>query len=631
MTILANKVEERLAVAPLEVKEFTEDSGELIIEGFANTVSKDRAGDVIPASAWEGDALRDYIKNPIILAYHDHSKPIGNMVDFSVEPMGLRIKAKISKGAGEVYDLIKDGVLRTFSVGFRIKDANYDSETDTFYITEVELTEISVVSVPCNQDSVFTISKSLKDSLRKQFSTEEKEMPNENTPNKPELSIQEQVAQELARQKAEADALAAKEAKEKAEREEAVKAAAQAARKEAEESAKALKEELIAAMAGDKKEFQELVAKNEETIQSLKDELGQVTASRNHLATAVKAGLTGNPDAEEEQKRADAAVIIASVKNVPIEKTDYFQKIKAVNGSSSIQVSSDAYETIFSTNLIRDIQARLVVAPLFTEMMLEAAQITIPVNPGRQNANWVAAGAMADGSDKSRTGDEISVALTERTMKTFKLAAKTFLTEETQEDTILSLVPILRQHLVEAHVNEMDRAFLVGDGNGKPAGLVTQATAAGVVHTGAATADGSTKVTALELASARRKLGLYGINTSDLKIIISQEAYWDLILDPEWADVQQVTAANATKLNGEVGNVYGMPVIVSDQFAARAASTAYGVIVNASNFVVPRQRGMTLRSDFDVELDRRVFVATQRVNLEAYFEGKGVVAITYAA
>ena len=104
-----------------------------------------------------------------------------------------------------------------------------------------------------------------------------------------------------------------------------------------------------------------------------------------------------------------------------------------------------------------------------------------------------------------------------------------------------------------------------------------------------------------------------------------------MILDPEWADVQQVTAANATKLNGEVGNVYGMPVIVSDQFAARAASTAYGVIVNASNFVVPRQRGMTLRSDFDVELDRRVFVATQRVNLEAYFEGKGVVAITYAA
>tara|TARA_Y100001938_G_scaffold111625_1_gene152791 strand:- start:1861 stop:3756 length:1896 start_codon:yes stop_codon:yes gene_type:complete len=631
MTTLANKVEERLAVAPLEIKEFTEDSGELIIEGFANTVSKDRAGDVIPASAWEGDALRDYIKNPIILAYHDHSKPIGNMVDFSVEPMGLRIKAKISKGAGEVYDLIKDGVLRTFSVGFRIKDANYDSETDTFYITEVELTEISVVSVPCNQDSVFTISKSLKDSLRKQFSTEEKEMPNENTPNKPEPSIQEQVAAELARQKAEADALAAKEAKEKAEREEAVKAAAQAARKEAEDAAKALKEELIAAMAGDKKEFQELVAKNEETIQSLKDELGQVTASRNHLATAVKAGLTGNPDAEEEQKRADAAVIIASVKNVPIDKTDYFQKIKAVNGSSSIQVSSDAYETIFSTNLIRDIQARLVVAPLFTEMTLEAAQITIPVNPGRQNANWVAAGALADGSDKARTGDEITVALTERTMKTFKLAAKTFLTEETQEDTILSLVPILRQHLVEAHVNEMDRAFLVGDGNGKPAGLVTQATAAGVVHTGAATADGTTKVTALELASARRKLGLYGINTKDLKIIISQEAYWDLILDPEWADVQQVTASNATKLNGEVGNVYGMPVIVSEQFAARAASTAYGVIVNASNFVVPRQRGMTLRSDFDVELDRRVFVATQRVNLEAYFEGKGVVAITYAA
>jgi HK97 family phage prohead protease/HK97 family phage major capsid protein len=618
-------------VSELKVKEIDDNSGELIIEGFANTVSKDRAGDVIPSSAWEGEALKDYLKNPIILAYHDHKMPIGNMVEYSVEPMGLRVKAKISKGAGDVYDLVKDGVLRTFSVGFRIKDANYDSDSDTFFITEVELTEISVVSVPCNQDSVFTISKGLKESLKKQFIKEEiptmpKETNLDNTP-----SVEELVQQELAKREQAAREKAAKEKAEKEARDEAIKEAKEAAKAEAEANAKALRDELVKTLAEDKQAFQDLVKSNEETIQSLKDELSQVTASRNDLATAVKTGLGQNVTNEEVAKQADAAVIIASVKGVDIDKTDYFGSIKAVNASSSIQVSSDAYETIFSTNLIRDIQAQLVVAPLFTEMTMEAASMTIPVNPGRSNANWVAAAALADGSNSARTGNEISVALTERTMKTFKLAAKTYLTEETQEDTILSLVPILRQHLVEAHVNEMDRAFLVGDGSGKPAGLVTQATNAGVVETTTAKADGSVKVTALMLAQARRRLDLYGINTNELRIIISQDAYWDLILDPEWADVQQVTASNATKLTGEVGNVYGMPVIVSNQFAAKAVSTAFGVIVNTKNFVVPRQRGVTLRTDFDVELDRRVFVATQRVNLEAYFEGKGVVALTYAA
>ena len=150
-----------------------------------------------------------------------------------------------------------------------------------------------------------------------------------------------------------------------------------------------------------------------------------------------------------------------------------------------------------------------------------------------------------------------------------------------------------------------------------------------------AKADGTVKVTAADLLAARRKMGLYGIDIKDISLIVSQDAYWDLLEDAEWADVQQVATAS-TKLVGEVGNVYGMKVLVSDEFAAKAVSTAYAVMVNTSNFVVTRQRGVTLRSDFDIELDRTVFVATQRVNLEPLIEasagnGKGVVAVTYAA
>lgn len=621
--------EEKVYTSINNVEKMDDESGDLIIEGFANTVSKDRAGDVIPSSAWSTDgALRNYIKNPIILAYHDHSKPIGSMVEHSVEPMGLRIKAKISKAAGDVYTLIKDGVLKTFSVGFTIKDANYDADTDTFFITDVELTEVSVVSIPCNQDSIFNLSKGLRDSMKKQFSIEETTEMSTKDNNVTDKASQDQAIAEAVAKALETQRLAdEKAAAEKA----AIEADKLARKEEAKAAAKELQDELRNSLEESTKAFQKTVKANEDQIKELREELGAVIASRNSVASAVKNGITPGADAVEQAKQADAAVIIASVKNVAIGETKYFERTKAVNASSSIQVSSDAYETIFSTNLIRDIQAALVVAPLFSEMLMDAAQMTIPINPNRQNANWVAAAAMADSSDKARTGAEIQTALTERTLKTFKLAAKSYLTEETDEDTILSLVPILRQHLVEAHANEMDRAFLVGDGVGKPAGLVKKAVDAGAVFTGAATATGTTKVTALELASARRLLKLYGLNTSELAIVISQDAYWDLILDPEWADVQQVAAPNATKLVGEVGNVYGMKILVSNNFEEKAASAAYGVIVNTKNFVVPRQRGITLRSDFDVELDRRVFVATQRVNLEALIVGAGVAAITYAA
>ena len=44
-------------------------------------------------------------------------------------------------------------------MGFRIKDAKYDPKTDIFIIKEVELHEISVVSVPANPEALFSVSK----------------------------------------------------------------------------------------------------------------------------------------------------------------------------------------------------------------------------------------------------------------------------------------------------------------------------------------------------------------------------------------------------------------------------------------------------------------------------------------
>ena len=131
------------------------------IEGYANSTSVDRVGDVIPMTAWE-KALENYLKNPIILAYHEHDEPIGRMIDYKVDEKGLWVKARISAAAEDVFNLIKDGVLTAFSVGFIIKDAIYDSVTDLFIIKELELLEISVVSVPCNQDSTFSLSKAFE-------------------------------------------------------------------------------------------------------------------------------------------------------------------------------------------------------------------------------------------------------------------------------------------------------------------------------------------------------------------------------------------------------------------------------------------------------------------------------------
>lgn len=166
------------------VKSIEAVEGGLKIRGYANTVTKDRVGDVIPKSAWESKgALENYLKNPIILAFHDHTQPIGKMTGYAITELGLEIEAFISSADKRVHQLVQEGVLSTFSVGFSIKDAEYIKASDTYLIKEVELHEVSVVSVPCNQDSTFSVAKSMNGAqfkdFEKQFEVEEKPKPEE--------------------------------------------------------------------------------------------------------------------------------------------------------------------------------------------------------------------------------------------------------------------------------------------------------------------------------------------------------------------------------------------------------------------------------------------------------------------
>ena len=145
------------------IKSITDDGNKLKIVGYASTADTDRVGDVIVPDAWTKGGLDNYQKNPIILFNHNYSQPIGRAVNLEVDANGLKIECEISKSAGDTYGLIQDEVLSTFSVGFMIKDADYNQTTDGYIIRDAELLEVSVVSVPCNQAATFSVSKSFKD------------------------------------------------------------------------------------------------------------------------------------------------------------------------------------------------------------------------------------------------------------------------------------------------------------------------------------------------------------------------------------------------------------------------------------------------------------------------------------
>lgn len=153
------------------------------IAGYANTIDKDRTGDIVLPDAWV-KGIDNFRRNPILLYQHDHNKPIGRVKNITVDKKGIFVEATVSSAAETqhgVKTLIEDGVLKSFSVGFKIKDADYDRMSDAFTIKDVELLEISVVSVPANQNSLFSVRKSFEqddayESFKQQFISEQKEL-----------------------------------------------------------------------------------------------------------------------------------------------------------------------------------------------------------------------------------------------------------------------------------------------------------------------------------------------------------------------------------------------------------------------------------------------------------------------
>jgi HK97 family phage prohead protease len=151
-----------------------------ILRGYASTTSLDAHKHIIPSSAWKTSrALGRFRKNPVVLYQHNPEYVVGVADEAEPDKDGLYVKLSISGAAkiatGEpLGDLLADGRLRTLSVGIRILDYEIQELDGEVFatLTEVELLEISIVSIPANEDATFEVSKSIVDYVTKSLGNE---------------------------------------------------------------------------------------------------------------------------------------------------------------------------------------------------------------------------------------------------------------------------------------------------------------------------------------------------------------------------------------------------------------------------------------------------------------------------
>ena len=636
------------------------EDGSVMIRGMASTNDFDRAGDTISPDAWAKGGLKNFENNPIILFNHDYNKPIGRATGLKVTPNGLELEAKISKSAPEhVCDLVKDGVLGAFSVGFRVKDADYLSETDGYKIKDAELFEVSVVSVPCNQAATFSLAKSFDseseyEDFKKTFTNRvdlasqslakddnlsvasdtldgaqaQKEIKMSEEVKTPEVDLEafaKKVAEETAAK------IAMKQAETKAAEEAAAQEAVEKAAAEAE--AKAVQEEEVkqAVVTGVEsgterlledvqKEFTKRDADMAETLAKYKKELEEKTDEITKMRDSKR--VFADRAEKNDISKWGQDFLTAHMLGVMTRKgwdTSFGRDIQEKAGIDYATNAGDIDQEV-SSLIEKEIQNELRVAQLFREIPVNGGATVLPISVDVEPATF-SASAATSGNLENRGASNSTYRPKQVILNAYRLISSTFMDNDVDEQVLINLMPMLIEGVARAHGRAVENAILNGNSSA-PAGLADFAAAATLSGTDNMDISDGDLLTAANLLTARKAMGKYGLNPSDVTYIVSSASYYDLLSDSAFQTLDEVGSDLAVRVTGTIGAVFGSPVVVSEEFPAdNTNGNMAAVAVYPRNYVIPRLRGVTVEQDYEVMNQRRVIVATQSLGFEEIVAG----------
>ena len=641
-------------------KSQTVEDGSVMIRGMASTNDFDRAGDTISPDAWAKGGLKNFENNPIILFNHDYNKPIGRATGLKVTPNGLELEAKISKSAPEsVCDLVKDGVLGAFSVGFRVKDADYLSETDGYKIKDAELFEVSVVSVPCNQAATFSLAKSFDseseyEDFKKTFTNRvdlasqslakddklsvasdtldgaqaQKEIKMSEEVKTPEVDLEafakkvaEETAAKIAMKQAEvkaAEEAAAQEVAEKAAAEAEAKAVQEEEVKQAvvtgvESGTEKLMEDVQKELNARNSDMAETLAKYKKELEEKSDEIAKMRDSKRVFADRAE---------KSDISKWGQDFLTAHMLGVMTRKgwdTSYGRDIQEKAGIDYATNAGDIDQEV-SSLIEKEIQNELRVAQLFREIPVNGGATVLPISVDVEPATF-SASAATSGNLENRGASNSTYRPKQVILNAYRLISSTFMDNDVDEQVLINLMPMLIEGVARAHGRAVENAILNGNSSA-PAGLADFAAAATLSGTDNMDISDGDLLTAANLLTARKAMGKYGLNPSDVTYIVSSASYYDLLSDSAFQTLDEVGSDLAVRITGTIGAVFGSAVVVSEEFPAdNTNGNMAAVAVYPRNYVIPRLRGVTVEQDYEVMNQRRVIVATQSLGFEEIVAG----------
>jgi HK97 family phage major capsid protein len=313
--------------------------------------------------------------------------------------------------------------------------------------------------------------------------------------------------------------------------------------------------------------------------------------------------------------------------------SEFAQEASALRKAMDTATSEEGLEWIptgFSSELIRKVKLALKVAAL-------SGRIAMPTNPFKLPIDGADAVAYLTSEATSDTASKITASTPGTNNVTFdavKLACRVLVSTELEEDSLVAILPLLRDKIVQALAEAQESATVNGDTAGTH--MDSDVTASSDVRKAwdgyrklalsAAKIDCSTfDITSLR--AIRSAMGKYGVNPANLAWVAGISVFNQMLGLDEVMTVDKY-GQGATILTGELAKLDGIPIIVSEFIRENlnAGGVYDGVttdrtvlpLVYRPAFLYGDRRNITLKvsQELYMESDQDVAIATQRLDFQ---------------
>jgi HK97 family phage major capsid protein len=283
------------------------------------------------------------------------------------------------------------------------------------------------------------------------------------------------------------------------------------------------------------------------------------------------------------------------------------------------------------------------VANLFRaqEIQMPTSNFDIPLLTAR--ADFALTSENANATNKEPT-------IAKKTLNSKKFTGLCEYSYELDEDSIIAVLPMLQDQMAKGAADALEGAILGSQAKAIAAGTVLTSPAMAIFDmglmgqatvgvAGTSSAVQTTSDTFVDssgdIAAARGKMGVAGIDPNALVLIITPKAYGELVGSTDLVTFDKL-GSQATLITGSIGQIFGINVLVSDQFPSVPATGLYdvfsgtgGTALDLGRYAAANNAGsaqqfhgvlarpssfkLGVRGEFSIETDRDIKKQTNQV------------------